>query len=139
MASTLYQFRSLPCSQVGIETLNLLKERQHLEVPGLWSEKPDIISVDRRREKLSNRCQLYHEKFGRSLAGTPVGSSICVPNIRMPRPPSPPLHSSFAQVTCLFGPEQISLFHLEIEHYCYLHIVTKTNLCKLTGLSALLK
>jgi len=57
-------------------------------------------------------------------------------SFRKVSPPSPPLHSSFAYSTCFLGPEEISLFHLEIAHYC---IVTKTNLCKLTGLSELLK
>lgn len=38
-----------------------------------------------------------------------------------------------------FWPIQISLFHLEVTLYGYLHIVTKTNLCKLTGLSVPLK
>lgn len=46
------------------------------------SEKPDIISMGRRREKILNRSQLHQGKFWRRLAGTPVGSYICAPDTR---------------------------------------------------------
>lgn len=71
-------------------------------LPLHMGRKPEIILMGRRREKLLSRCQLHWEKFWRSLAGTPVSSYICVPDIRPVSLDSRPRQMDHLPCVCFF-------------------------------------